>query len=146
MRRLNHSRRDGQSGQAIVEAAFAFTLMVLLLTSVVSVGQFIGYGDGLANAAAAAASAAATQIDEGASSSTAASAAATAINQEQNVSTWGVCTSSDTPPCVAVSSATQSTGSSTTVKVETATLYGSYSPLFNVLGLSFPITVSASSV
>jgi hypothetical protein len=29
--------------------------------------------------------------------------------------------------------------------VETATLYGSFSPLFNIIGLSFPITVSATA-
>ena len=126
-----------------MESAIAFTILVLLFSLVVSVGEFINYGIGLDNAASAAARAAAQQADLGTGSPT--TAAVTAVNQEQNVSTWSACGGTVTPPCVSVSSTVQSTGSTTSITVEQITLHGSFSPLFSILGVTFPITVKAGA-
>lgn len=126
-----------------MESAIAFTLLVLLFSLVVSAGEFINYGIGLDNAASSAARAAAQQADLGTGSPT--TAAVTAVNQEQNVSSWSACGGTPAPPCVSVSSATQSTGTTTSITVEQVTLHGTFTPLFSILGLTIPITVNAGA-
>ncbi|GEM_PF-6218399 len=127
-------------GQAIVEMAFGLPLLVLAFTIIVSAGQMIGYDVGLTNAAGAAAQAAA-----GASSPS--TAAINAVNQEQGSSSWVACagSGSPTPPCVSVSSSTQSTSGGASVSLETVTLHGSFSPTLNVFGIAIPMTVTASA-
>lgn len=136
--------REASPGQAAVEAALGILLLVLLLTAAVSVGQFISYDVGLSNAAAAAASAAAAQAASG-SSGNPSQGAVSAINQEQNVTSWIACGSPVTAPCVSVSSASQNTGSGTSVNVEEVVLHGTFTPPFNILGLSFPVTINAAA-
>jgi len=138
-----HILAGSAPGQAVVEAALAFTILVTLFVGVISVGQLINYNIGLVNAASAAATAASIQADE--TSGTPGTAAVTAVNQEQGVSSWTACGSPVVAPCVAVTSVTQSTGSSTTVKVEQITLHGTFQPLFSLLGVTLPVTVSASA-
>src|SRR5579872_273590 len=131
------------SGQAVVEASLAFTFLITLLLGAVSVGQLINYNIGLDNAAAAGATAAA--IAANTSGGNASTAAVNAVNKEQGVSSWVACGGTVVPPCVSVSASTQSTGAATSVTVEQVTLHGSFQPLFTILGINFPVTVSASA-
>jgi Flp pilus assembly protein TadG len=142
--RLVRHIRGVSRGQAVVEAALAFTILVTLFTGVVSVGQYIGYDIGLNNAAGTAALAAATQADLG-SSGNPTTGAVNAVNAEQGVSNWVACGSPVAPSCVSVSSATQSTGGSTSVTVEQVTLHGAFTPVFSLLGISLPVTVNATA-
>jgi Flp pilus assembly protein TadG len=133
--------RSASRGQAAVEAALSFTLLVLIFSLIVSVGLFMNYAIGLDNAASAAALAA----SEGYSGGTASSDAVRAVNQEQNTSAWAACGSPVVAPCVSVATLTQSTGGSATITVEQVTLHGTFTPMFNILGTSFPITVTAGA-
>jgi len=131
-------------GQALVETAIAMLMMSILFAVIVTGGQLIGFSIGLSNAAGTAATAAAKAAD-GSTDPTA--AAINAVNQEQSSSAWTACPASGppTPSCVAVTSSTQSTGSGTSINVEQVTLHATFTPIINVLGVSFPIALSASS-
>jgi len=141
--RVRGALGSASEGQSVVEAALAFTILVTLLMGVVSAGQLINYNIGLANAAASAANAASLQADK--SGGNPSNGAVTAVNQEQGVSSWSACSSPVVAPCVSVSSSTQSTGTSTSVTVETVTLHGTFQPVFPLLGLTIPVTVTATA-
>ena len=129
-------------GQSVVEAALAFTLLVTLFTGVVSLGELINYNIGLDNAVATAATAASEAADV--TNGNPSSSAVSAVNQEQGVSSWTACGSPIVAPCVSVSQTTQTSGSYS-VKVEQVTLHGSFSPMFKLLGVTLPVTVTASA-
>ena len=64
--------------------------------------------------------------------------AVSAVNQEQGVLTWSACGSPVVAPCVSTSAVTHSTGSSTSVTVEQVTLHGSFQPVLGILGITLP--------
>ena len=132
-------------GQAIVETAVALPLMVLMFAIFVTAGQLIGFTLGLTNAAGTAAVAAAHAANKTGGDPT--QAAVTAVNQEQGATNWTACPTSGSPtmPCVSVTAATQSTGSGTSIKVQQVVLHASFVPIFNILGVSLPLSVSAGA-
>lgn len=141
--RVRRSASRGSPGQAVVEAALAFLFLAVLFVGAVSLGQLINYNIALENAAATGATAAAQQANmKGGDPST---GAVKAVNREQGVSDWSACGGSIAPPCVSTAPVIHSTSATTSVTVEQVTLHGSFQPLFSILGVTLPVTVSAAA-
>jgi len=137
--------RASSPGQAIVETAIALPLLVLMFAVFVTAGQLIGFALGLTNAAGTAAVAAAHAAAK--TGGNPSQAAVTAVNQEQGATNWTACPTSGnlTFPCVSVTATSQSTGNGTSINVQQVALHANFVPIFNILGVSLPLSVSAGA-